>query len=143
MAMPFKEAFLFSVLGEAAGIPREKSQVSDQSFIDTGGCGWISWELDHWPVGWTNSQGNTRRPDSPYPYCICQLGHYITSRWIDRYTPDYAEVTKDAQHNKWSERRIFYMLIGSGDDLESIRRLARRWLDKGSDCAKPESIADL
>jgi hypothetical protein len=34
-------------------------------------------------------------------------------------------------------------LAGVAKDLESIRRLARQWLDKGPACARPESIADL
>ena len=27
--------------------------------------------------------------------------------------------------------------------IEEIRRIGRNWLDKGKECAKPESIADL
>jgi hypothetical protein len=30
-----------------------------------------------------------------------------------------------------------------GQDIESIRRLAKRWLDQGAGCARPESIASL
>jgi hypothetical protein len=143
LLMPFKEGYLFSAVGEAGGIPREKSQVADNSFTDNAGTGWISWELDHWPIGWTNSQGHTRQPDSPYPYCICQLSHYLTPRWLNAYDPDYIEITKNMEHNHWTEQRVFYQLLGAGKDCESVRRLARQWLDKGAQCARAESIADL
>jgi len=143
MVIPFKDGYLFSIVGDAGGIPREMSEVSDNSFLDTGGYGWISWELDHWPVGWTNSQSVTRQWDSPYPYCICQLSHYITAKWLDRYKPDYTNMTRNMQHNKWCEQHVFYQVIGVGKDYESIRRLARQWLDKGEECATAQSIADL
>jgi hypothetical protein len=143
LVMPFKEGRLFSVIGEAGGFPRDKSQISDNSFKDTAGVGWTAWELDHWPVGWTNSQGHTRQPDSPYPYCICQLSHYVNARWFDSYEPDYNAMTRNMEHNRWSERRVFHMLLGAGKDDESIRRLARQWLDKGAECARAESIAGL
>jgi len=143
VVMPFKDGYMFSVLGDASGFPKEKSQVIDHSFTDTGGWGWLSWELDHWPVGWINSQGHTREPNSPYPYCICPLGHYVTNRWIDKAGTDYFVVANDMHHNKWSQQRVFYMLIGIGKDFESIHNLARQWLDNGKDCARPESIAEL
>jgi len=45
--------------------------------------------------------------------------------------------------NRWSEQHVYYTLTGASGEIESIRRLARRWLDKGRDCANPASIADL
>jgi hypothetical protein len=143
LVMPFTEACLFSVIGESGGLSPEQGQVADNSYKDTAGCGWISWELDHWPIGWTNSQGHTRQPDSPYPYCICQLSHYLTPKPLGSYDPDYINTTKDMEHNKWTERHVFYQLLGASKDLESIRRVARQWLDKGKQCAAAESIADL
>ena len=130
-------------MGESSGIAPDQGQVSDNSFKDTAGCGWISWELDHWPIGWTNAQGHTRQPDSPYPYCICQLSHYLTPKLLGSYDPDYINITKDMEHNQWTERHVFYQLLGVGKDCESIRRLARQWLDQGEKCAAAESIADL
>jgi DNA-binding HxlR family transcriptional regulator len=47
------------------------------------------------------------------------------------------------QLNRWSERHVYYTLTGVGQDLESIRHLARQWLDKGAECARPESVAGL
>ena len=143
LVMPFKEGCLFSAVGESSGIAPGQGQVADNSFKDTAGCGWISWELDHWPIGWTNAQGHTRQPDSPYPYCICQLSHYLTPHRLGSYDPDYLELTKDMEHNKWTERHVFYQLLGVGKDCESIRRLSRKWLDQGEKCATAASIADL
>ena len=143
LVMPFKEGYLFSVIGESGGIPSNKGHIADNSFKDTAGCGWISWELDHWPIGWNNNQGHTRQPDSPYPYCICQLSHYLTPKSLGSYDPDYIGITKDMEHNKWTENRVFYQLLGVGKDCESIRRLSRKWLDKGEKCASSQSIADL
>lgn len=45
--------------------------------------------------------------------------------------------------NRWSEQHVYYTLTGASGEIESIRRPARRWLDKGRDCANPASIADL
>jgi hypothetical protein len=143
LVMPFKEGCLFSATGESAGIAPGQGQIADNSYKDTAGCGWISWELDHWPIGWNNSQGHTRQPDSPYPYCNCQLSHYLTPKLLDSYDPGYLDGTKDMEHNKWTERHVFYQLLGVGKDGESIRRLTGRWLDKGAKCASAESVADL
>jgi hypothetical protein len=44
---------------------------------------------------------------------------------------------------RWSERHVYYTLTGVSQDLESIRHLAKEWLDKGADCAKAESIESL
>jgi len=143
LVMPFKAGCLFSAIGEAGGISPQQGQVTDNSFKDTAGCGWISWELDHWPIGWTNSQGHTRQPDSPYPYCICQLSHYLTPKWLGAYDPDYIAMTKDMQHNQWTERHVFYQLLGAAKDCEEVRRLARQWLDQGAACARAESVAGL
>jgi hypothetical protein len=143
LVMPLKEGCLFSAIGEVAGIAGNQGHIADNSYKDTAGCGWISMELDHWPIGWNNSQGNTRKPDSPYPYSICQLSHYLTPHPLDSYDPGYLDVTKDMEHNKWTERHVFYQLLGVGNDCESIRRISRKWLDKGAKCASAESVADL
>jgi len=45
--------------------------------------------------------------------------------------------------NRWSEKHVYYTLTGAAHDIESIRRLAKRWLDQGDQCAQPESIANL
>lgn len=47
------------------------------------------------------------------------------------------------EQQRWVEGRVFYCLIGVEQDFQSIRQVARRWLDKAADCARPESVKDL
>ncbi|HZP05137.1 MAG TPA: hypothetical protein VFB43_09570 [Terracidiphilus sp.] len=44
---------------------------------------------------------------------------------------------------RWSERHVYYTLAGTAGDIESIRKLARCWLDKGAACANPAGVEDL
>lgn len=132
----------FLVFGDASGFSREKSQIVDHSHNDTGGFGWGAFEIDHWPVGWTNSQCSIRQPGSPYPYHICPMSHFTVAPPL-RTAADYPARSRDMNLNRWSERHVYYALHGVGRDFESIRRIARQWLSKRSMCARPESIADL
>ena len=143
IVLPVKAGSLFTILGASSGFPSEKSQVVDHSFDDTGGWGWGAGRWDHWPVGWLNSQGHDREPGSPYPYHFGPFSHYIVNTPIHDVKRDFPPEVDDMELDRWSERHVYYTLMGVGQDLESIRRLARRWLDKGADCAKPESIASL
>lgn len=143
MVMPLKAGHLFTVLGNASGFPSEKSQIVDHSFDDTGGWGWRSARWDHWPIGWLNSQANDYKPGSPYPYHFGPLSHYIVNKPIQDAKRDFPIEARDMELNRWTERHVYYTLMGVGRDLESIRKLARRWLDKGKQCARPASIADL
>ena len=45
--------------------------------------------------------------------------------------------------NRWTARRVFYVLLGAARQWDDVRRIGRSWLDKGQDCARPESVADL
>jgi len=143
MVMPFKAGFLFTVMGTSSGFPSEKSQIVDHSFKDTGGWGWGAARWDHWPIGWANAQMNHYQPGSPYPYHFAPFSHYIVNKPLKNAKEDYPVEAADMELDRWSERHIYYTLTGVGKDLESIRRLARRWLDRRNECANPESIADL
>lgn len=152
MVMPSKAGYLFTILGNDSGFPSEKSQVVDHSFNDTGGWGWGAVRWDHWPIGWLNSQAHDYVPgQSKYPYHFGPLSHYIVNQpmknvaGLDFNDPksDFHRETYDMDLNRWSERHVYYTLTGVGDSMESIRSLARRWLEKGKACAKPESIASL
>lgn len=142
MVMPFKGEMPFIILGDASGFDREKSQLVDNTHNDTGGWGWGISEWDHWPIGWLNSMGSFRKPDSPYPYCICQMSHYILDPPISKGS-DYITRSKDMEANRWAERHVYYTLSGVGTDFEEIRKLSKKWLQKGKACATPESVADL
>ena len=143
MIVPYKAGCLFTILGAASGFPSERSQVVDHSFKDTGGSGWNAIQWDHWPVGWINSESHTREAGSPYPWHFGPFSHYIVSPPLKNASIDFEKRTEDMALNRWSEQHVYYTLTGASGDIESIRRLARRWLDKGRDCANPASIADL
>lgn len=143
IVMPLKAGCLFTVLGASSGFPSEKSQVVDHSFDDTGGWGWNAARWDHWPIGWLNAQEHHYKPDSPYPYHFGPFSHYVVNRPIKNAKQDFPVEARDMELNRWTERHVYYTLTGVGRNLDSIRRLARQWLDKGTDCAKPDSIADL
>jgi len=144
MVMPFKSGYLFTILGAASGFPSEKSQIVDHSFNDTGGWGWGAARWDHWPVGWLNAQENDYKPGaSKYPYSFGPFSHYIVNHPLKDGSKDYAREASDMDLNRWSERHVYYTLTGVAQNMESIRRLARRWLEQGLACAKPESIARL
>ena len=56
---------------------------------------------------------------------------------------EYTELCNDMELNRWTECRIFCVLLGTARDWDDIRRIGKAWLDKGKDCIKPESIAEL
>ncbi len=139
-----KAGLLFTILGEASGFPRNHSQVVDHSFKDTGGWGWGAIRWDHWPVGWLNSQAHDYQPGvSPYPYHFGPLSHYVVKAPITNAAQEFDRQAADMDHNRWSERRVYYTVTGVARDLESIRKLAREWLDRGARCAMPAGIADI
>lgn len=143
LVMPFQQGYLFTILGGASGFPPEKSQVVDHSFNDTGGWGWGSARWDHWPIGWLNAQIHDYHPGSPYPYHFGPFSHYIVNKPIRNAKQDFAVEARDMKLNNWVAQHVFYTLTGVGHDLESIRKLAREWLDMGNACAEPESVASL
>ena len=144
MVMPFKAGHLFTILGAAAGWSPQKSQIVDNSFDDTGGWGWGAGRWDHWPVGWLNAQSHDYKPGvSPYPYHFGPLSHYSVNHPLKDGKKDYFREADDMDLNRWSERHVYYTLTGVAQNPQAIRRLAKRWLDQGQACAKPESIANL
>jgi len=151
MVMPSKDGCLFTILGNDSGFPSEKSQVVDHSFNDTGGWGWGAIRWNHWPVGWLNAQANDYKPEQGYPYHFGPMSHYMVNKpmknvaGLDFADPksDFHRETFDMDLNRWSERHVYYTLTGVGQSVEGVRKLARRWLEQGHGCAKPESIAEL
>lgn len=143
MVMPFKAGYLFTIMGGASGFPPEKSQVVDHSFDDTGGWGWGAARWDHWPIGWLNAQVHAYKPGSPYPYSFGPFSHYIVDKPLKDAKRDYPTEARDMKLNRWTERHVYYTLTGMSHDFQSIRSLARRWLDQGDGCAHPGSVASL
>ena len=144
MVMPFKAGYLFTILGAASGFPSEKSQIVDHSFSDTGGWGWGAARWDHWPVGWLNEQANDYKPGvSTYPYSFGPFSHYMVNHPLKDGAKDYGREANDMDLNRWSERHVYYTLTGVANNMQSIRQLAKRWLEQGQACTRPESIAGL
>jgi hypothetical protein len=143
MIAPFKAGNAFVVLGASSGFPGSRSQVVDHSFKDTGGWGWGALRWDHWPVGWINSEAHDRAPGTTYPYHFGQFSHYIIDQPIIDVKVDFPKAVQNMELNRWTERHIYYTLTGVARDEASVRHIARRWLDKGNDCANPASVADL
>jgi len=146
LVLPFREQLLFAVLGHASGFPAEKNQLIDHCTPGAaGGCGWGTGLWDHWPIGWLNSQGSLWKPGSPYAYSFGSVGQFFVpdGKRIKLFSRDYPEYCKDMKLNRWTERRVFYVLLGAARDWDDIRRIGRSWLDKGPACARPESIAGI
>jgi len=86
---------------------------------------------------------NHYKPGSPYPYHFAPFSHYIVNNPLRNAGEDYPIEARDMDLNKWSERHVYYTLIRVGETLESVRGLARQWLDRGSGCANAQTISDL
>lgn len=146
LVLPFRDGLLFAVLGYASGFPAEKNQLIDHCTPNAeGGCAWGTGLWDHWPIGWLNSQTSLWKPGSPYAYSFGSVGQFFVpdGKRIQSFAEDYPKYCQDMELNRWTARRVCYVLLGAARDWNDIRRIGRSWLDKGRECAKPASIADL
>jgi hypothetical protein len=134
------------VLGDASGFPAHRSVLVDHCTPGVkSGCEWRQGLWDHWPIGWLNSQTSFWKPGSPYAYSFGSIGQFFVpdGRRYTSFVEDYFGYAKDRELNRWTARRVFYVLLGTARDWDDIRRIGRSWLDKGRQCARPESIANL
>lgn len=146
LVLPFKERLLFAVIGKASGFPPEKNQLIDHCTAGAeGGAGWGAGRWDHWPIGWLNSQTSIWKPGSPYPYSFGSIGHFFVpdGKRIKSFWRDYSEFCKDMELNQWTEQNVFCVLLGAASNWNEVRRIGLSWLNKGTDCTQPESIAGL
>jgi hypothetical protein len=146
LVVPFRDRLLFAALGSASGFPPEKNQLVDHCTPGAeGGCGWGTGVWDHWPIGWLNSQTSHWKPGTPYAYSFGSVGQFFVpeGKRIKSFAQDYPKFCGDMELNRWTAGRVFYVLLGAARDWDEVRRIGRNWLDKGRECAKPESIADL
>jgi hypothetical protein len=146
LVIPFREKLLFAILGRASGFPPEKNQLVDHCTKGAeGGCGWGTGLWDHWPIGWLNSQTSYWKPGSPYAYSFGSVGQFFVpeGKRLHSFHQDYPETCKDMELNHWTERRVFYVLLGAAESWDQIRRIGRGWLNQGTGCARPESISHL
>jgi len=133
-------------MGKASGFPPQMNQLIDHSTPGAeGGSGWGVGRWDHWPIGWLNSQTSFWKPGSKYPYSFGSIGQFFVpeGKRIKSFAKDYPELCQDMDFNRWTERRVYYVLLGAAQNWNDIRRLGRSWLDQGAACARPESIASL
>jgi hypothetical protein len=146
LILPFREKRLFAVIGQSSGFPARKNQLIDHCTPGAeGGAGWGTGLWDHWPIGWLNSQTSLWKPGSPYAYSFGSVGQFFVpeGKRIKSFEKDYPEYCKDMEFNRWTARRVFYVLLGAARGDDDVRRIGRSWLEKGKQCASPESIADL
>jgi hypothetical protein len=133
LIVPMRDGAPFCIFGDNSGYRHDFTRIKEHSHKDTGGIGWISQSWDHWPIGWLNSQG-----------------HPVDAESMHRYPNHFSPAGMDffALPDEEVERGDFYSLIGVGgataESLESIRTLARRWLDLGpAGIASPDTTANL
>jgi len=146
LVLPFKEKLLFAILGPASGFAPERNQLIDHCTASAeGGAGWGAGLWDHWPIGWLNSQTSYWKPGSEYPFSFGSIGQFFVppGERIKAFSPDYFDLCKDMENNRWTERRLFTVLLGAADDLDEVRRIGRAWLDQGSFCNQPASLRKL
>jgi hypothetical protein len=146
LVLPFREKLLFAALGPASGFPAGKSQLMDHSTPGAeGGAGWGTGLWDHWPIGWLNSQTSYWKPGSQYAYSFGSAGQFFVpeGKRIRNFWADYSALCEDMEFNRWTERRVLHVLLGSADNWDEIHRIGRKWLDLGSDCTRPDNVAGL
>ena len=146
LVLPFRDRLLFAVLGDASGFTASRSDLVDHCTPGVkSGCEWGTGLWDHWPIGWLNSQTSFWKPGSPYAYSFGSIGQFFVpegKRYLS-FVKDSTNYSKDMELNRWTARGVFYVLLGTAGDWDDVRRIGRTWLDKGRQCARPESIADL
>ena len=126
LVIPFREKLLFAVLGKAGGFPGKNNQLIDECTKGAeGGSAWGAGRWDHWPIGWANSQTLYWKPGSPYAYSFGSIGHFFVpeGRRIKSVSKDYPALCKDMELNRWTERRVFYVLLGAARDGDDVRRI--------------------
>ena len=118
-----REGSAFCVIGDAGGFRHEFTRIKEHTFKDTGGIGWVSQSWDHWPIGWLNSQA-----------------HEVDAESLKKYPNHFSPSGLDlfALKNEEVNGRDFYSLLGADSDDETVRRVARAWLE-----SKATNVADL
>ena len=78
-------------------------------------------------------------------YSFGSVGQFFVpdGKRYQSFVTDHTEYSKDMELNRWTARRVFYVMLGTAGNWGEVRRIGRSWLDKGAACARPESIADL
>lgn len=146
----YRDGLAYCTFGDASGYRADRTQLWDNSHPDTSPCDWGNAKMIHWPIGWVNSGGviGSDKDIMTYPYHIDTLSMcFVTKPFpMNAEARSWPNIKKDwfnKEQERWVGGRVFYCLHGVEHDFEAIRQVSRRWLDKGSDCARPESVKDL
>jgi len=130
LVLPMAEGATFCVFGDASGFRHDYTRIKEHTNADTGAMLWVSSCWDHWPIGWLNSQAHEVDEDS-----LKRYPNHFSPAGMDFY----------ALANELTEQGVYYSLQGvANGDMETIRKVARLWLEKGSkEIDNPNSAADL
>jgi hypothetical protein len=146
----YRDGLAYCTFGNAGGYLANRTQLWDNSHPDTSPCDWGNAKMIHWPIGWVNSGGviGSDKDIMTYPYHVDTLSMCFVTKPFPmtveaRAWPNIKKDWSDKQQEKWVGGRVFYCLHGVEHDFDAIRQVSRRWLDKGADCARPESVKDL
>jgi len=146
----FRDGLAYCAFGDASGYVADRVQLWDNSHPDTGPCNWGNVKMIHWPIGWINSGGviGTDKDIMTKPYHIDTLSMcFVTKPFpMNAAARAWSNIRKDwsdRKQERWVEQRVFYCLHGVEQDFQKIRQVTRQWLDKGTDCARAESVKDL
>jgi hypothetical protein len=129
LVIPLVEGAPFCIYGDASGFDHKYTRNKEHTFPGHGN-NWGSSSWDHWPIGWLNSQAHPVDEDSLMLY-----PNHFSPAGMDFF----------ALANEESARGVYYSLLGvGGNDLEAVREIARKWLNKGESAVGwPDSPADL
>lgn len=130
LVMPLKDGAAFCIVGDASGYRHDYTCLVNHTYGGYKGMAvWGSACWDHWPIGWVNSQGHLVDEDS--------LRLYPNS--FSAANLNILDLPNDVR-----QRGSYYSVVGIGGNMEAIRTVARRWLEKGTGAiSQPDSVADL
>jgi len=129
LVLPLKAGAAFCIFGDASGYRHDYTRIKGHTFPETG-------------------RKSGAQPAGPLADRVAQQPGAQSGRKIAALYPNcFAPMGMDffALPNEVEEQGIYYSLYGvGGNDLETIRTVARLWLEKGTAAiVRPENIADL
>ena len=133
LVLPLKEGAAFCIFGDASGFRHDYTTIKEHTFVSTTHEGPKFGVRLPGTIG--RSAGSTVRATGwmkssmqLFPNCFSPMG-------MDFY----------ALPNEVEEQGTYFSLYGvGGHDMEAIRTVARRWLEKGTAAiVQPDSIANL
>ena len=153
----FRDGLAYCTFGDASGYPATRTQLWDNSHPDTSPCNWGNVKMIHWPIGWLTGAMQKARGMGVlgsyndimmYPYHIDTLSMCFVTKPFPmtakaRSWPNIRKDWSNKAQERWVEDRVFYCIHGAEQNFQAIRRTSQKWLDKGTNCTRPESVEDL